>query len=108
MSSCLFRRLPPRRPEISSNCLARRMTISSYSRQTPPPVAGTCAILARSLPEDMRILVEMLKERGDILRFTRSGIDDGPALMNDDFLPVKSMTDFILQPIGDSESDITY
>lgn len=37
----------------------------------------------------MRILVEMLKERGDILRFTRSGIDDGPALMNDDFFASK-------------------
>jgi Ca2+-transporting ATPase len=37
-------------------------------------------VLARSSPEDKRILVETLKDRGDIIGVTGDGTNDGPAL----------------------------
>jgi Ca2+-transporting ATPase len=43
-------------------------------------IAPRLQVLARSSPEDKRILVEMLKERGDIIGVTGDGTDDGPAL----------------------------
>jgi Ca2+-transporting ATPase len=43
-------------------------------------IAPRLQVLARSSPEDKRILVEMLKERGDIIGITGDGTDDGPAL----------------------------
>jgi Ca2+-transporting ATPase len=50
----------------------------------PPDVMKAIAprlqVLARSSPDDKRILVEMLKECGDIIGVTRDGTNDGPAL----------------------------
>jgi len=37
-------------------------------------------VLARSLPGDKRMLVETLKDRGDIIGVTGDGTNDGPAL----------------------------
>jgi P-type Ca2+ transporter type 2C len=37
-------------------------------------------VLARSLPEDKRLLVQTLKERGNIIGVTGDGTNDGPAL----------------------------
>ncbi|KAI0067278.1 calcium-translocating P-type ATPase [Artomyces pyxidatus] len=53
-------------------------------RQLPPRVMKSIVprlqVLARSSPEDKRILVEALKELGDIVGVTGDGTNDGPAL----------------------------
>ena len=55
-----------------------------HFRMLPPDVMKAIAprlqVLARSSPEDKRLLVEMLKERGDIIGVTGDGTNDGPAL----------------------------
>ena len=55
-----------------------------HVRMLPPDVMKSIAprlqVLARSSPEDKRILVEMLKDRGDIIGVTGDGTNDGPAL----------------------------
>jgi Ca2+-transporting ATPase len=55
-----------------------------HFRMLPPDVMKSIAprlqVLARSSPEDKRILVEMLKDRGDIIGVTGDGTNDGPAL----------------------------
>jgi len=43
-------------------------------------IAPRLQVLARSLPDDKRLLVETLKERGDIIGVTGDGTNDGPAL----------------------------
>jgi len=43
-------------------------------------IASRLQVLARSSPEDKRILVEMLKDCGDIIGVTGDGMNDGPAL----------------------------
>jgi Ca2+-transporting ATPase len=43
-------------------------------------IAPRLQVLARSSPEDKRILVETLKDRGDIIGVTGDGPNDGPAL----------------------------
>jgi Ca2+-transporting ATPase len=43
-------------------------------------IAPRLQVLARSSPEDKRMLVEALKERGDIIGVTGDGTKDGPAL----------------------------
>ena len=43
-------------------------------------IAPQLQVLARSSPEDKRILVETLKDLGDIVGVTGGGTDDGPAL----------------------------
>jgi P-type Ca2+ transporter type 2C len=43
-------------------------------------IAPRLQVLARSSPEDKRILVETLKDRGDIIGVTGDGTNDGPAL----------------------------
>jgi Ca2+-transporting ATPase len=43
-------------------------------------VAPRLQVLARSSPEDKRMLVEALKERGDVIGVTGDGPNDGPAL----------------------------
>jgi Ca2+-transporting ATPase len=43
-------------------------------------IAPRLQVLARSSPEDKRLLVEVLKERGDIIGVTGDGTNDGPAL----------------------------
>ena len=55
-----------------------------YFRTLSPPLMETIIprlqVLARSSPEDKRILVEKLKELGDVVGVTVGGADDGPAL----------------------------
>jgi len=43
-------------------------------------IAPRLQVLARSSPDDKRMLVETLKERGDIIGVTGDGTNDGPAL----------------------------
>jgi len=43
-------------------------------------IAPRLQVLARSSPDDKRMLVEVLKERGDIIGVTGDGTNDGPAL----------------------------
>ncbi len=43
-------------------------------------IAPRLQVLARSSPEDKRLLVETLKEHGDIIGVTGDGTNDGPAL----------------------------
>jgi P-type Ca2+ transporter type 2C len=43
-------------------------------------IAPRLQVLARSSPEDKRLLVDALKERGDIVCVTGDGTNDGPAL----------------------------
>jgi calcium-translocating P-type ATPase len=47
-------------------------------------IAPRLQVLARSSPEDKRLLVETLKERGDIIGVTGDGTNDGPALRTAD------------------------
>ena len=55
-----------------------------HFRMLPPDIMKAITprlqVLARSSPEDKRILVEMLKEGGDIVGVTGDGTNDGPAL----------------------------
>jgi Ca2+-transporting ATPase len=48
--------------------------------ETMRAIVPRLQVLARSSPEDKRILVETLKERGDIVGVTGDGTNDGPAL----------------------------
>jgi len=43
-------------------------------------IAPRLQVLARSLPDDKRLLVETLKDRGNIIGVTGDGTNDGPAL----------------------------
>jgi P-type Ca2+ transporter type 2C len=43
-------------------------------------IAPRLQVLARSSPDDKRLLVETLKDRGDIIGVTGDGTNDGPAL----------------------------
>ena len=56
----------------------------SLFRTLSPGVMNTIVprlqVLARSSPEDKRILLEKLKELGDVVGVTGGGINDGPAL----------------------------
>ena len=59
-----------------------------HFRMLPPDVMKSIAprlqVLARSSPDDKRILVEMLKDRGEIVGVTGDGTNDGPALKTAD------------------------
>jgi P-type Ca2+ transporter type 2C len=52
----------------------------SLSQDIMKAVAPRLQVLARSSPEDKRLLVETLKERNDIVGVTGDGTNDGPAL----------------------------
>ena len=52
----------------------------SLSRDVMKAIAPRLQVLARSSPEDKRLLVETLKERNDIVGVTGDGTNDGPAL----------------------------
>ena len=50
------------------------------SRADMLEIAPRLQVLARSSPEDKKILVEILKSMGDIVAVTGDGTNDGPAL----------------------------
>jgi Ca2+-transporting ATPase len=52
----------------------------TFSPEIMIAIAPRLQVLARSSPEDKRMLVEALKERGDIIGVTGDGTNDGPAL----------------------------
>jgi Ca2+-transporting ATPase len=52
----------------------------TFSREIMIAIAPRLQVLARSSPEDKRMLVEALKERGDVIGVTGDGTNDGPAL----------------------------
>lgn len=52
----------------------------SLSPEIMKAIAPSLQVLARSSPDDKRLLVETLKERNDIVGVTGDGTNDGPAL----------------------------